>query len=81
MCVCMCVCLCVCVQDYVLWTDADDMNGIHVARMDTERKVRGIIHPNYGVAADLITFDPLLQPDLQCECSHLHLLPAGICIR
>ena len=43
------------------------MNGIHVARLDTGRKVRGIVHPNYGLAADLITFDPSLQPSLSCQ--------------
>lgn len=43
------------------------MNGIHVARLDKMRKVRGIIHPSYGDASDIITFDPLAQPKLKCE--------------
>ncbi|KAK7090164.1 hypothetical protein V1264_009998 [Littorina saxatilis] len=58
-------------KDYLLWTDTDDMNGIHIARMDTERKVRGIIHPNYGEAADIITFDKLLQPNFTSPCRNI----------
>ncbi|XP_076454147.1 prolow-density lipoprotein receptor-related protein 1-like [Babylonia areolata] len=57
-------------KDYVLWTDTEDMNGIHVARLDTKRKVRSIIHPKNGLAADLITFDTLNQPDMASPCNN-----------
>ncbi|XP_025079316.1 low-density lipoprotein receptor-related protein 4-like isoform X1 [Pomacea canaliculata] len=55
-------------KDLLLWTDKGEMNGIHVARLDKMRKVRGIIHPSYGDASDIITFDPLAQPKLKSKC-------------
>ena len=54
-------------QDFLIWTDTDNLNGVHMARMDTKEKVRGIIHPNVGVARDLITFDPRNQPAISSE--------------
>ncbi|KAH9512769.1 hypothetical protein Btru_038157 [Bulinus truncatus] len=56
-------------KDYVLWTDTEDLNGIHLARLDKKEKVRGIIHPKNGIAADLITFDIQNQPDMNNSCS------------
>ncbi|RUS85413.1 hypothetical protein EGW08_006804 [Elysia chlorotica] len=56
-------------NDYLVWTDSDDLNGVHVARMDKMEKVRGIIHPNVGHATDVITFDPRNQPDLTNPCA------------
>ena len=47
-----------------MWTDTHNLNGVHMARMDKKEKVRGIIHPNVGHAADLITFDLRNQPDI-----------------
>ncbi len=49
-------------QDYILWTDRKEMNGLHMARLDKEEKIRGIIHPKYGIAEDLVTFDIYNQP-------------------
>lgn len=53
-------------QDYVLWTDKmDQKNGIHVARLDRQEKVRGILHPDSGLSSQLITFDDHNQPDMK----------------
>ncbi|KAK6195981.1 hypothetical protein SNE40_001294 [Patella caerulea] len=49
-------------KDFLLWTDTDSMNGLHVARIDQKKKIRGIIHPADGIAADLITYDEQNQP-------------------
>lgn len=57
-------------RDFILWTDTEDMNGIHMARIDLGRKVRGIIHPKYGVAADVITFDISHQPNMTSACDN-----------
>ncbi|CAL1546616.1 unnamed protein product [Lymnaea stagnalis] len=56
-------------QDYLIWTDTEDLNGIHIARMDRKEKIRGIIHPKNGIAADLITFDIKNQPEMNNSCS------------
>ncbi|XP_055868461.1 low-density lipoprotein receptor-related protein 4-like isoform X2 [Biomphalaria glabrata] len=56
-------------RDYILWTDTEDLNGIHVARLDKKEKVRGIIHPKNGVASDLVTFDIQNQPDINNSCN------------
>ncbi|KAL3846516.1 hypothetical protein ACJMK2_017496 [Sinanodonta woodiana] len=55
-------------QDYVFWTDSGDMNGIHAARIDSEEKVRGILHPHVGLAQDVITFDLQNQPPDASSC-------------
>lgn len=55
-------------KDYLIWTDTEDLNGIHIARMDRKEKVRGIIHPKNGIAADLITFDLQNQPEMNNSC-------------
>ncbi|KAL5004150.1 hypothetical protein ScPMuIL_017606 [Solemya velum] len=56
-------------QDFLLWTSKGDMNGIHMARMDTKEKIRGILHPNVGEARDLILYDKDNQPDFESFCS------------
>ncbi|XP_046577867.1 low-density lipoprotein receptor-related protein 4-like [Haliotis rubra] len=55
-------------QDIILWTDRNDMNGIHMARLDKEEKIRGILHPHYGIAQDLVTFDVNNQPLFNSSC-------------
>ncbi|ESO92872.1 hypothetical protein LOTGIDRAFT_162349 [Lottia gigantea] len=75
-------------KDFLLWTDSGDMNGLHVARLDKKTKERGIIHPGYGVATDLITYDVQNQPlfsdkGLPClygkhECEQLCLRGANL---
>lgn len=56
-------------QDYLLWTDfSTERNGIHVARLDTMTKVRDILHPDVGMAYDLLTFDSQNQPDFETPC-------------
>ena len=52
-------------QDYVIWTDQGDMNGIHVGDIITKNKVRGILHPQTGVAYDVISYDEHSQPQLK----------------
>lgn len=51
-------------QDYIVWTDQNDMNGIHIADIQTQNKVRGILHPQTGHALDVIAYDVLNQPIL-----------------
>lgn len=56
-------------QDYLLWTDFNpERNGIHAARLDTMAKVRDILHPDVGMAYDLLTFDTQNQPDFETPC-------------
>ncbi|XP_061194926.1 low-density lipoprotein receptor-related protein 4-like [Saccostrea echinata] len=55
-------------QDYLVWTDQFDMNGIHIADMQTKNKVRGILHPQTGIALDVIAYDVLNQPILDVAC-------------
>lgn len=38
------------------------MNGIHIADIQTQNKVRGILHPQTGHALDVIAYDVLNQP-------------------
>ncbi|XP_036362725.1 low-density lipoprotein receptor-related protein 4 isoform X3 [Octopus sinensis] len=69
-------------QDYLIWTDyTTSRNGIHVARLDSLDKVRDIMHPEFGRARDLLTFDASNQPDFETACadgSCKHLcLPKG----
>lgn len=40
------------------------MNGIHIADIQTQNKVRGILHPQTGHALDVIAYDVLNQPIL-----------------
>lgn len=54
-------------QDYIVWTDQNDMNGIHIADIQTQNKVRGILHPQTGHALDVIAYDVLNQPILDGE--------------
>ncbi|OWF40871.1 low-density lipoprotein receptor-related protein 4-like [Mizuhopecten yessoensis] len=56
-------------QDYIIWTDTDKMNGIHVADLNTGTKKRGILHPQVGVSADLITYDQSNQPNFTGSCT------------
>ncbi|KAK3090942.1 hypothetical protein FSP39_015919 [Pinctada imbricata] len=55
-------------QDFLIWTDQGDMNGIHIADIVTKRKMRGLLHPRTGVAHDVITFDKHAQPQLPSVC-------------
>nr|XP_022289400.1 low-density lipoprotein receptor-related protein 4-like [Crassostrea virginica] len=55
-------------QDYLVWTDQNDMNGIHIADIQTQKKVRGILHPQTGHALDVIAYDVLNQPILDVTC-------------
>lgn len=56
-------------NDFLIWTDTENLNGVHMARLDKKEKVRGIIHPNVGIASDLITFDPRNQPEASNACA------------
>ncbi|XP_048744811.2 low-density lipoprotein receptor-related protein 4-like isoform X2 [Ostrea edulis] len=56
-------------QDYLVWTDQNDMNGIHIADIQTQNKVRGILHPQTGEALDVIAYDVINQPVLDVTCS------------
>ncbi|XP_064614875.1 low-density lipoprotein receptor-related protein 6-like isoform X2 [Liolophura sinensis] len=56
-------------QDYIFWTDRDERNGVHVAIVDSGKKVRGIIHPVVGVATDIIAFSESSQPIRNGFCS------------
>ncbi|XP_033760426.1 LOW QUALITY PROTEIN: low-density lipoprotein receptor-related protein 4-like [Pecten maximus] len=56
-------------QDYIIWTDTDKMNGIHVADLSTGIKKRGILHPQVGVSADVITYDISNQPNFTGSCA------------
>ncbi|KAL8597479.1 hypothetical protein ACOMHN_047706 [Nucella lapillus] len=67
-------------KNYLLWTDSKDMNGIHMARVDAKQKVRGIIHPDYGQAADLVTVDGSLQPDMASPCQNGQTLCDQLCL-
>ncbi|KAL4220501.1 Low-density lipoprotein receptor-related protein 2 [Mactra antiquata] len=68
-------------QDYLLWTDmSDTKNGIHAARLDKLEKVRGILHPNAGIASDLITFDVNYQPELWSACGDYNGYCEHLCI-
>ncbi|XP_076435319.1 low-density lipoprotein receptor-related protein 5-like [Babylonia areolata] len=67
-------------RNYLLWTDMEDMNGIHMARLDIKRRVRSIIHPGYGRAADLITVDRVLQPDMASPCKKSRMLCEQLCL-
>lgn len=49
-------------KDYVIWTDQDKNNGIHVADLATGKKMRGILHPPFGQANDVISYDKANQP-------------------
>ena len=40
------------------------MNGIHIADIQTQKKVRGILHPQTGHALDVIAYDVINQPIL-----------------
>lgn len=51
-------------KDYLVWTDQNDMNGIHMADIQTQNKIRGILHPQTGQALDVIAYDVLNQPIL-----------------
>lgn len=51
-------------KDYLVWTDQNDMNGIHMADIQTQNKIRGILHPQTGQALDVIAYDILNQPIL-----------------
>lgn len=68
-------------QDIILWTDRNDMNGIHMARLDKEEKIRGILHPHYGIAQDLVTFDIHNQPPYNSKRSFsgTHLFSRSRC--
>lgn len=55
-------------KDYIVWTDQNDMNGIHIADIQTQNKVRGILHPQTGHALDVIAYDVLNQPILDVSC-------------
>ncbi|XP_014768919.1 low-density lipoprotein receptor-related protein 5 [Octopus bimaculoides] len=56
--------------DYLIWTDyTTSRNGIHVARLDNLDKVRDIVHPEFGRARDLLTFDASNQPDFETACA------------
>ncbi|KAK7474594.1 hypothetical protein BaRGS_00034178 [Batillaria attramentaria] len=68
-------------RDFLLWTDTDEMNGIHMARIDLGRKVRGIIHPKYGVASDVITFDISHQPNQTTEDTRVPAALASPCLK
>ncbi|KAJ8310212.1 hypothetical protein KUTeg_012077 [Tegillarca granosa] len=56
-------------QDFLIWTDSGDMNGIHVADMLTLTKKRGILHPQVGKAGDVILYDKLNQPKFNGSCA------------
>ena len=66
-------------QDYLVWTDQNARNGLHVGTKDTGEKIRGIVHPGIGVANDVLTFDASMQPladgpcDIIEECEQLCL--------
>ena len=49
-------------QDFVIWTETGDHNGIHAGLKHTGEKIRGIVHPGVGTANDVITFDLSTQP-------------------
>lgn len=51
-------------KDFLVWTDQNDMNGIHMADIQTQNKIRGILHPQTGQALDVIAYDVLNQPIL-----------------
>ncbi|BFZ06046.1 hypothetical protein BsWGS_09085 [Bradybaena similaris] len=67
-------------KDFILWTDTEDLNGIHIARMDKKEKVRGIIHPRNGLAADLITFDIQNQPSFNNTCTEGLISCSQLCL-
>ncbi|GAB1603458.1 low-density lipoprotein receptor-related protein 4-like isoform X1 [Argonauta hians] len=57
-------------KDYLIWTDyTAARNGIHVARLDNLDYVRDIMHPDFGKARDLLTFDASNQPDFETPCT------------
>lgn len=55
-------------KDYVIWTDQDKNNGIHVADLATGKKMRGILHPPFGQANDVISYDKTNQPQFNVSC-------------
>ena len=55
------------IQDYVVWTDHGERNGIHAGILLTGEKVRGVVHPGIGSANDVITYDYSLQPENPSE--------------
>ena len=54
--------LCYVLQDFIVWTDQNEGNGIHVGNKENGEKIRGIVHPGIGEAHDVITFDASMQP-------------------
>lgn len=55
-------------QDFLIWTDQDQNNGIHVADLSTGQKMRGILHPPFGEANDVISYDEANQPYFNASC-------------
>ena len=55
------------IQDYVVWTDRGERNGIHAGILLAGEKVRGVVHPGIGSANDVITYDYSLQPENPSE--------------
>ncbi|CAH1782417.1 unnamed protein product [Owenia fusiformis] len=67
-------------QDYILWTDQDSQNGLHIALIEDGVKIRGILHPGIGKAYDVITYDESIQPDGQSPCDGIKAKCKHLCL-
>jgi hypothetical protein len=56
----------------VIWTDQDKNNGIHVADLATGKKMRGILHPPFGQANDVISYD-------KAQCYFVYIMSMTYC--
>ncbi|XP_052104944.1 low-density lipoprotein receptor-related protein 4-like isoform X2 [Mytilus californianus] len=68
-------------QDYLIWTDQDKNNGIHVADISTGKKMRGILHPPFGQANDVISYDKANQPQFNVSCGNNNGNCEQICLQ